>query len=327
MYCAPLDRLRWVHDNRPMWTPADVPDLHGRVVVVTGANGGLGLEVARALAGKGATVVMAARKQDKLAEAQQAVAAEAPGATLDPRELDLASLDSVRASADGIAADHERIDVLVNNAGVMGVPEQATADGFEMQLGVNHLGHFVLTRRLLPALLAAPVGRVVSVTSFGRFIGRVRADNPHLRGRYGPWTAYGQAKLANLLFAVELQRRLAVAGAAVRSVVAHPGLSHTDLQARSVRETGGGFSQRFWHTVAGSVGMPPERAAQSLLRAATDPAAAGGDMYGPRWMTFGPPVRRPVLGRPGRSGEDLWLMSERETGERFDVAAIARGAG
>lgn len=296
------------------------------MAVVTGANGGLGLEVARVLARHGATVVMAARNQDKLRSAERTIATEMPGAALDPRELDLGSLASVRACADGIKADHARIDLLVNNAGVMGVPEQVTADGFEMQLGVNHLGHFVLTKRLLPALLVAPAGRVVSVTSFGRFIGRIWPDNPHLRGKYGPWRAYGQAKLANLLFAVELQRRLAAAGGSVHSIVAHPGLSHTDLQARSVEETGGGLTQRFWHTIARSVGMAPGTAAQSLLRAATDPNARGGEMYGPRWMTFGPPVRRPVIGRPGRSGENLWLVSERETGERFDVAAIVANA-
>lgn len=305
-----------------MWTAEDIPDQQGRVAVVTGANGGLGFEVARALAHNGAAVVMAARNRDKLRNAQSAITAEVPDAGLEPRELDLASLDSVRACADAIAADHDRIDVLVNNAGVMGIPEQATADGFEMQLGVNHLGHFVLTRRLLPALLAATAARVVSVTSFGRFLGRIRPENPHLRGKYQPWLAYGQAKLANLLFAVELQRRLAAAGAFVQSLVVHPGLSHTELQVRSVQETGGGFSQRFWEAAARRTGMPPERAALSLLRAATDPIARGGEMYGPRWMTFGPPVRRPVIGRSRRTGEDLWLVSERETGEPFDVAAI-----
>lgn len=316
-----------VADNGAMWTAEDIPDQHGRVAVVTGANGGLGFEVARALARKGATVVMAARNQAKSREAERAITTEVAGATMELRELDLASLDSVRACADGIVADHQRIDVLVNNAGVMGIPEQATADGFEMQLGVNHLGHFVLTRRLMPPLLAAPAGRVISVTSFGRLIGRgVRSENPHLRGRYQPWLAYGNAKLANLVFGVELHRRLEAAGASVQSLVAHPGLSHTELQARAVQETGGGFTQRFWHTTAQRVGMPPERAALSLLRAATDPAARGGEMYGPRWLTFGPPVRRPVVSRRQQSRENLWLVSERETGEKFDVAAIVRGA-
>jgi NAD(P)-dependent dehydrogenase (short-subunit alcohol dehydrogenase family) len=308
------------------WTPDDIPDQRGRVAVVTGANGGLGLEVTRELARRGARVVMAARDPGKAERACGAVEAEVPGADLELRALDLASLRSVRACADGIAADHGRVDLLVNNAGIMGVPEQATADGFELQLGVNHLGHFVLTRRLLPALLTAPGARVVTVTSFARLGGRpVDPGNPHLRGRYDPWRAYGQAKLANLLFALELQRRLAAAGAGVLSLAAHPGLSHTGLQARSVRETGGGRSQRFWHVLAGVVGMPPAKGAWSLLRAATDPAARGGRLYGPRWGMVGPPVGRAPSGR--RLGRDaartLWEVSERETGERFDVAAIA----
>jgi NAD(P)-dependent dehydrogenase (short-subunit alcohol dehydrogenase family) len=310
-----------------MWTAAEMPDLQGRVAVVTGANGGLGLEVTRVLARADMTVVMAARDQDRARSARSALLAEVPDADLDLRELDLASLESVRACADGVAGDHGRIDLLVNNAGIMGIPERQTVDGFEQQLAVNHLGHFVLTRRLLPALLAAPHGRVVSVTSFARLMGRtVSRNNPHLQGRYGPWRAYGQSKLANLLFALELQRRLAAAGAGVLSVATHPGLSHTGLQARSVEETSGGLMQRFWHAAARSVGMSPEQGALSLLRAATDPRVSGGVLCAPRWVAFGPPVRRPALGRLGRAGRTLWEVSEHETGERFDVADIVRGA-
>jgi NAD(P)-dependent dehydrogenase (short-subunit alcohol dehydrogenase family) len=309
--------------NAGMWSQADAPDQSGRVTVVTGGNGGLGFRVALELARKGATVVMAARNQDKAREARGAIVAEVPDAAIEVRELDLASLVSVRACADGIAADHDRVDVLVNNAGVMGIPEQQTAEGFEMQFGVNHLGHFVFTRRLLPRLLAAPAGRVVTVTSFGRVMARtVRPGNPHMRGWYNPWLAYGQSKLANLVFAVELHRRLSASNATVLSVAAHPGLSSTDLQARGVRETRGGLSQRFWHTAARSVGMPPDRGALSLLRAATDTAARGGELYGPFWMAWGAPVRRPAIGRPTRARETLWEVSERETGERFDVDAL-----
>jgi NAD(P)-dependent dehydrogenase (short-subunit alcohol dehydrogenase family) len=306
-----------------MWSDTDIPDQHGRVVVVTGGNGGLGLEVVRTLARKGATVVMAAHNQDKARAARAAILAEAPDVAVDIRELDLASLASVRACADAIAAEHDRIDVLVNNAGLMGIPQQQTADGLEMQLGVNHFGHFVFTARLMPRLLAAPAGRVVSVTSFARLMGlAVRPGKPPLGGWYNPWVAYGQSKLANLVFAVELQRRLAAADAPVRSISAHPGLSHTDLQARGVRETQGGLSQRFWQGAARSAGMSPARGALSLLRAATDPAATGGELYGPQWVTAGAPVRRPAFGRPGRAGEMLWEVSERETGERFDVGAM-----
>lgn len=309
-----------------MWTADDIPDQHRRIAVVTGANGGLGLEVARELARKGATVLMAARDQAKARNALREITADVPDAVLKVYEVDLASLNSVRACAAAILADHPRLDLLVNNAGIMGIPQQSTADGFEMQLGVNHLGHFVLTGHLLPALLAAPAGRVVSVTSFARFVGRaVHAHDPPLPRWYEPWTAYGKAKLANLLFAAELQRRLESAGASTLSVAAHPGLSHTDLQARSVRETGGGITQRFWDVSARRIGMAPEHAALVLLRAATDPSARGGELYGPRWFTLGPPVRRSIIGRPGQAGPNLWSFSERVTGERFDVAGIVRG--
>lgn len=311
-----------------MRTSEELPSQRGRVTVVTGANGGLGFEVALALARLGATVVMAARDQEKGRAARAAITAQVPDALLELRELDLASLDAVRRCADGIAADHTRIDLLVNNAGVMGVPQQATVDGFELQLGVNHLGHFALTRRLLPGILAASAGRVVSVTSFARFVGApLDPENPHLHGRYDPWRAYSQSKLANLLFAVELQRRLRAARTTALSVPAHPGLVHTELQARSVAASRGGVSQRFWHAAARGVGMSPRRGALPLLYAATDPAARAGWLYGPRWVAFGTPVRRPIVSRGARAGAELWAVSEQETGEEFDVAAIVRQAG
>ena len=309
-----------------MWTASDIPDQKQRVAVVTGANGGLGLEVARELARKGATVVIAARDQRKAHDAMHEIMADVRDADLRLYELDLASLDSVRACAAGVLAEHERIDLLVNNAAVMAIPKQTTADGFEMQVGVNHLGHFLLTNRLLPALLAAPEGRVVTVTSFARFIGLTpRPHDPPVPKRYEAWTAYGRAKLANLQFAMELHRRLRAAVATVRSVAAHPGLAHTDLQKRSVRESGSA-SSRFWAAAARRTGMAPDRAALVLLRAATDPAVRGGELYGPRWFTVGPPVRRPAFGRPGPDGSNLWTYSERMTGERFDVAGAVRGS-
>ena len=306
------------------WTTDDIPDLTGRTAVVTGANGGLGLESAKALAAAGALVVMAARDPGKTAEAVCAVGTAVPSAMVDVVPLDLASLASVRRAADDLLAGHETIDILVNNAGVMGIPERQTEDGFEMQFGVNHLGHFVLTARLLPAIVRAN-GRVVSVTSTAHHFGRrVDPANPHLRGRYDPWRAYGQSKLANYHFAVGLHRRLIGAGAGGASLLAHPGLSNTDLQAHSVAETGGGASQRFFHLLARFTGMTPARGALPQLRAATDPAARGGQFYAPRFVNFGAPVRRPFLRRIGltRDIDALWDVSERETGERFDVAAI-----
>jgi NAD(P)-dependent dehydrogenase (short-subunit alcohol dehydrogenase family) len=280
------------------WATTDIPDQSGKIAVVTGANGGLGLEVARELARKGAHVVMAARDQDKAEAARASIRDEIPGAALELQPLDLASLASVHRAAARILANHPRIDILVDNAGVMAIAERRTEDGFEMQLGVNHLGHFALTAELLSALLGRPGVRVVSMTSTGRHFGTtVNPDNPHLVGRYDSWRAYGQSKLANVHFAVELDRRFREAGVPARSIVVHPGFTSTDLQARSVRDTGGGSSQRFFQAVVRRVGMTPAQGALSLLRAATDPNAAGGALYTPRWVNFGPPARRPMFGR------------------------------
>jgi NAD(P)-dependent dehydrogenase (short-subunit alcohol dehydrogenase family) len=304
------------------WTAADIPDQSGRTAVVTGANGGLVLETARALAGAGAHVVMAARDQEKAAQALAELRREMPGASLEVVALDLGSQASVRDAAGTILAAHDTVDILVNNAGVMGIPERRTVDGFEMQLAVNHLGHYALTALLMPALLRAGAARVVTVTSTAHHMGRaVDPANPNLDGKYGPWRAYGQAKLANFHFGIGLQRRLAAAGAPAASLVAHPGLSNTDLQAASVRETGGGRSQRFFHRLAGSTGMTPEEGARPQLRAATDPAAKGGELYAPRFVNNGPPVRRPILRRIGLDTAiaRLWEVSERETGLTIDV--------
>jgi NAD(P)-dependent dehydrogenase (short-subunit alcohol dehydrogenase family) len=304
------------------WTTADIPAQSGRVAVVTGANGGLGLEVAREFARKGAYVMMAARDERKAGAARASISTEIPGASLGLQPLDLASLASVRRASARILAHHPSIDLLVNNAGVMGISERRTEDGFETQLAVNHLGHFLLTALLMPALLRSSDARVVSVTSTGRHTGRgLDPTNPHLTGRYDPWRAYGQSKLANVHFALELDRRLRVAEVRLRSVVAHPGFTNTDLQARSVRETGGGRSQRFFRAAVRRFGMTPAQGALSLLRAATDPSAQGGTLYTPRWVNWGPPVRRPLFGR-SRDREamaTLWEVSERETGITFDV--------
>jgi NAD(P)-dependent dehydrogenase (short-subunit alcohol dehydrogenase family) len=304
------------------WTAAKIPDQSGAVAVVTGANGGLGLEVARELARKGGHVVMAARDQAKAEAAVASIRDRVPGASLELQPLDLASQASVREAAKRILGDHRRIDILVNNAGLMAIPERRTEDGFEMQLAVNHLGHFALTALLLPALLASDGAHVVSVTSTGRHAGRpLDPANPHLAGSYDPWGAYGQSKLANVHFALELDRRFRAAGTPARSIVVHPGFTNTDLQARSVRETGGGRSQRFFRAAVRRFGMTPAQGALPLLRAATDPGAVGGALYTPRWVNWGPPVRRPLLRRTRNRDAmtTLWQISERETGTTFDV--------
>jgi NAD(P)-dependent dehydrogenase (short-subunit alcohol dehydrogenase family) len=309
------------------WDTSDIPNLNGRVAVVTGANSGLGFESARALAHAGATVVMAARSAEKAESAKALILAEIPAAVIEPVVMDLGSLESVRAAAAEITRTHEAIDILINNAGVMATPEGRTADGFETQFGVNHLGHWVLTSRLMPALLAADAARVVSVTSTAHHMGRrVDPENPNLEGTYSPWLAYGQSKLANYHFAIGLQREFERRGVSAQSLMAHPGLSRTNLQVRT-RELGGvGNSGQFFENLAARTGMTPARGALPQLRAATDPRARGGELYAPRFVNNGPPVRRPVM-RPGidKSVSVLWEVSERLTGETlFAVAEPAR---
>jgi NAD(P)-dependent dehydrogenase (short-subunit alcohol dehydrogenase family) len=298
------------------WTVSDIPPLTGKVAVVTGANGGLGLETAKALAGAGAHVIMAVRDQAKAASAIEEIRAVHPDASLELVSLDLGSQSSIRAAAATILDTHFTIDILVNNAGLMALPESRTVDGFETQLGVNHLGHWTLTALLLPAILHATAGRVVTVSSMARYQGR-RLDptNVHLQGVYDPWRAYGNSKLANYHFALGLQREFKRRGATTRSLVAHPGLSHTDLQVRTDASGGAGKSGARWRAIAARWGMPPERGALPQLRAATDPRAKGSQMYAPRLMASGVPVRRPTL-RPGRRKAimTLWEVSERETG-------------
>ncbi len=242
--------------------------------------------------------------------------------------LDLGSLASVRSAATSILDGHPVIDILVNNAGVMGIPYRTTTDGFEMQFGVNHLGHFALTALLLPALLRSDRGRIVSVTSSGRLQGTtVDPKDPTMEARYDPWRSYGRAKLANLQFAVELDRRLTATGAPVRALAADPGFSHTDLQANSAREHRG-LSQRFFETTVGWVGSRPAKGALPQLRAATDPSVRGGELYGLRFVLGGPPVRKRYLSRSMTSADlaTMWSVSERDTDIRFDVVGIVRVA-
>jgi NAD(P)-dependent dehydrogenase (short-subunit alcohol dehydrogenase family) len=310
------------------WTAADIPDLHGRTAVVTGANGGLGFETARGLARHGAQIVMAVRNQAKAAAARDSLAHQIHGATLEVIELDLGSLESVQAAATTILETHPVIDILVNNAGVMGIPHALTADGIEMQFGVNHLGHFALTAHLLPALLRSEAARVVAVTSFGRFFASaVHPGDPLMATRYDPWGSYGRSKLANLQFAVELNRRLGAAGAGMQALAADPGFSDTDLQANSSR-VHRGLSQRFFARTVRWFGASPARGALPQLRAAVDPTAQGGELYGLRFVIGGSPVGN-AYGSRSMTAEALvalWSLSEAMTGIRFDVDAMVRSA-
>ena len=298
------------------WTEKDIPDLSGRTAVVTGANGGLGFQTALALAGAGAHVVLAARDPAKTAAAESRIRERYPLASLEVVSLDLGDLAMVSAAAQEVLAGHERVDVLVNNAGVMAMPQRTTVDGFEQQLGVDHLGHWAFTAHLLPALLRAPSARVVTVTSVARFGGGpLDPADPHMRRNYRAWGAYARAKMANYHFGLGLQQQFSRAGVAAQSLIAHPGLSNTDLQARSVREGGAGWAGAFFEALTARSGMTPFEGARPQLRAATDPRARGGELYAPRYGSHGPPVRRPILRRFDlqKQIDVLWQLSERET--------------
>jgi len=284
------------------WTAADVPDQRGRTVVVTGANSGLGAEVTRVLAGAGARVVMACRDP-----ARAGVVAERIGGDVEVRRLDLADLSSVRAFADGI----DDVDVLVNNAGVMAVPQGTTADGFERHVGTNHLGPFALTGLLLDRVR----GRVVTVTSGLHRLGRVRADLNWQDRRYQRWLAYAQSKLANLLFAYELQRRLAAAGRRTVSVAAHPGVAGTEGMRTDTSLQG--------RILAGGRAQSPEMGALPILYAATAPGVDGGVCVGPDGFTQrnGHPtvVRTSRRSHDEAAAAELWERSERLTGVRYPL--------
>ena len=301
------------------WTVDDMPDQHGRTVLVTGANSGLGLGVSKAFARKGARVILACRSPERGAAAVDAVKAQAPDAEVELVRLDLADLDQVRAAADEVKRRVGVLDVLVNNAGVMMVPKrETTAQGHELQFGVNHLGHFVLTGALLPLLEAAPAGRVVTVSSMvARMPGaKIDFDDPALAQRYQRSPAYGQSKLANAMFAAELQARLEAAGSKVISVAAHPGWTATGLQ----RHLG------LMGPLMNALGAQKlEMGILPLLRAATDPEVRGGDYYGPsrRWEMRGYPrrVRLPAAAEDVGQRQRLWALTESLTGTPFALAA------
>lgn len=300
------------------WTEAQIPALDGRTAIVTGANTGLGLETARALAEKGATVVLAVRNLDKGRAAVERIAARRPEARVSLQALDLTSLDSVRRAASEIGAAHPRVDILVNNAGVMYTPKSRTADGFELQFGTNHLAHFALTGLLLPQLLAAPGSRVVSVSSIGhRIRSAIDLDDLAFEKGYSRVAAYGRSKLANLLFTYELQRRLAAAGVGTSALAAHPGLSATELLRNSPALL------RVLEIPLRPLAQSAAMGALPTLRAATDPAAVGGEYYGPGGFAeaWGHPVR--VVSSARSHDADLqrrlWKASEELTGVSFSV--------
>jgi len=299
------------------WTSADVGDQSGRTFVVTGANSGIGLQAVRVLAARGAKVVMACRNLDKAEGARQRVLAETPAADLHIEALDLADLDSVRSCADRVLASCPTVDVLVNNAGIMAIPRRETAQGFEMQLGTNHLGHFAFTGLLVDRLLERG-RRVVTIASQAHRMGRMHFEDLQLVRGYGEWKAYGQSKLANLLFAFELDRRLRARGATLISVAAHPGYADTDLQHVGPRTKGNKVLDKLMGTFNRIAAQSAADGALPTLRAAVDPDVQGGDYLGPAGFleTSGPPVK--VRAAANATDPDaaarLWEVSQELTG-------------
>jgi NAD(P)-dependent dehydrogenase (short-subunit alcohol dehydrogenase family) len=297
------------------WTSDDVPGQHGRLAVVTGANTGLGFETAQVLAARGASVVLAVRDIEKGKRAAARIAGTAPGANVTVQHLDLTSLDSIRAAAGELRATYPRIDLLVNNAGVMFPPRQATRDGFELQLGTNHLGHFALTGLLLEQMLPVRGSRVVTVSSIAhRIRARINFDDLQSERSYSRVGAYSQSKLANLMFTYELQRRLSGAGTTI-AVAAHPGLASTEL-ARYTPAIVAFFYVRVMSQKAVMAALP-------VLRAATDPGVLGGQYYGPGGL-FGARGYPELAHSSGRSHDTaiqrrLWTVSEELTGITFPV--------
>jgi len=305
-------------DTAAPWTEADVPDQSGRTAVITGGNSGIGFEAARVLAEQGARLFLGCRDQGKAHDAVVRIRATAPGAEVRVVPLDLASLRSVRAAAAQIRSGCEGIDLLINNAGVMMPPYGVTADGFESQLGINHLGHFALTGLLLDRLAGLPGARVVTVSSNSHQAGRINFDDLQSRRDYKRIAGYGQSKLANLMFTYELQRRLAAAGSPAIAAAAHPGLTRTDL-ARYLSRVMTAYYVLVERPLAQSAAM----GALGTLRAATDPAVRGGDYYGPvRWRgERGYPQRISSSERSHDEGDQrrLWQESERLTGVRYTI--------
>jgi protochlorophyllide reductase len=316
--------------GQPYWNANNIPDQRGKLFVITGANSGLGYEASLALARKGAHVVMACRNLGKGETARKAVLAQIADARLDLEQLDLASLESVRSFAIRFQQQHRKLDVLLNNAGIMAIPESKTIDGFETQFGTNHLGHFALTGLLLDTLLATPASRVVTLSSSAAEMGRIYFDDLMLRHSYERWKAYSQSKLANLIFAVELQRRLETAGADCISVAAHPGFAATNLQYAGLSQGNAVLSYtltRMFMPLAQSAAM----GALPELYATTMPDVKGGEYFGPDGFSQarGYPTR--VTPRFNQTWRDpaiarrLWQVSEELTGVHYTALTAVAG--
>lgn len=292
------------------------PSIKGKTALVTGGNIGLGFETVKALASKGAHVLLAARNEEKGKAAVAEVQKLVPSAQVELLRLDLASQRSIKAAVAEVGKKFSQLDFLINNAGIMAMPEIKTEDGFESQFGVNHLGHWSLTGLLKDNLLVAEQARVVTVTSTAHhMVWNINFDDPHLRKKYSPWKAYGQSKLANYFFALGLHNEFKNSGKKAMSLLAHPGLSHTNLQVETFDRGAAGWAGTAFKYLAARVGMEPDEGALPQIRAALDPEAKSGEFYAPRFGSNGSPVRRPILRTRNKANiRKLWELSERETG-------------
>lgn len=300
---------------------ANTASLMGRTALITGGNSGLGFASATALASKGAHVLLGARDETKGNKAVAELKTLFPSASIDLLQLDLASQSSIRKAADSVSDKVAKLDILMNNAGLMAMPELTTEDGYESQFGVNHLGHWSLTALLMEQILAADSARVVTVTSSAHhMIWNVNFQDPHMREKYSPWNAYSQSKLANYFFALGLHQEFQRHGKQAMSMLAHPGLSHTNLQIETQEKGAAGWAGTLSKYLAEKVGMEPERGALPQIRAAIDPKAKSGEFFAPRFFTNGAPVKRPFLRSNNRSNiKKLWDLSERETGVELRI--------
>jgi NAD(P)-dependent dehydrogenase (short-subunit alcohol dehydrogenase family) len=303
------------------WTAADIPDQTNRTAIVTGANSGLGYVTARELARRGARVIMGCRDDERGTAAITRLQAELPSADLELRRLDMASLASIRTFADGVQASYPALDLLINNAGVMAIPRRETADGFEMQFGTNHLGHFALTGLLLPLMVNQKRARVVTVSSNAHRTGSIHFDDVMAEHSYRRWRAYSQSKVANLLFAFELQRRLSAIASPLISVAAHPGTARTNLIKPGA--DGNRIKAAVMEFGVSLIGQSMEQGALPQLCAATAPDVRGGEYYGPRGIMANRGYPRRVdsnsASKDTETAARLWRLSDDLTGVGYDA--------
>jgi len=304
------------------WTSKDIPDQTGKVIIVTGANSGLGYETSLALASRGAQVIMACRNPAKAERAKQQILYKHPNSTVELRTLDLADLNSVRSFAEDFARDYQKLDILINNAGLMAIPYLKTRDGFEMQFGVNHLGHFALTGLLLRNLLSTAGSRVVSISSFMHKMGHMNFQDLNSENGYERWEAYSQSKLANLLFCYELDRKLRAYNAETISVIAHPGYSNTHLQFVAAEMEGARLKAAIVNLGNRWLAQNAAMGALPTLYAATVSHVQGGEFFGPSGLLEirGYPVKVESNQR-SHSRDDalrLWEVSEQLTSVTYD---------